>query len=289
MEHKKETKIVVAIENPSTLKAFKAQLKDKSSDIKFNVLISYPFIGGVASGFVYECRDMIKTLYLDSGAYSVHTGKIQITLSEYSKYINMFGDKFDHIITLDDDFDDPEHNQLNQKYLEENLPQGCKWKPIPAIHDEDALSEISSYYDEGHPYIGINCKRDDLDKVLEKVDEKYPDLKIHLFGNLKLKDLKRHKPYSADSAGWANMGKNYLVNYWDGKTVNVVDFSGKVGSKKSSSGTHYIAFSKKHPDFKKFLRATFNYDLNKLIGDADARFVVNLYYNWQLEQELNKK
>ena len=90
MGHKKETKIVVAIENPSILKAFKAQLKDKSSDIKFNVLISYPFIGGVASDFVSGCRDMIKTLYLDSGAYSVQTGKAQVSLSEYSKYINMF-------------------------------------------------------------------------------------------------------------------------------------------------------------------------------------------------------
>jgi hypothetical protein len=85
------------------------------------------------------------------------------------------------------------------------------------------------------------------------------------------------------------MSMNYLVNYWDGKTEHVVDFSGKVGSKKTSSATHYIDFSKKHPAFKKFLRETFNYDLNKLIGDADARFVVNLYYNWQIERELNKQ
>jgi hypothetical protein len=288
MGKNKKTKIVVAISRPDVLKAFRDNIQDKEADIKFNVMVSYAAINGVAYDFVCEQRDMIKTLYLDSGAYSANTGKVQITLSEYSKYINRFGDKFDYIITLDDDFDNPEHNQVNQKQLEENLPQGCKWKPIPAIHAKDALSEISSYYDEGHRYVGLNCQGRDLDDVLGKIGEKYLDLKLHLFGKLNRKILKKWKPFSADSAGWAHMAKNSLVYYWDGKAEHLVDFGENVSGKKSSPATHYIVFSEKHPDFKKFLRETFNYDLNKLIGDADARFVANLYFYWQLEQELNK-
>ena len=289
MINKKETKIVVAIEHPSTLKAFKAQLKDKSSDIKLNVLISYHHIGGVASDFVYECRDMIDTLYLDSGAYSVQTGKAQVSLSEYSKYINMFGDKFDYIFTLDDKFDDPEHNQLNQKQLEENLPQDCKWRPIPAIHDDDAISEIGIHYDKEHSYVGINCQKRDMDDVLGKIGEKYPDLRLHLFGNLNRKILKKWKPFSADSAGWAHMSKNSIVNYWDGKTEYLVDFGGKVGVKKTGPAIPYIEFVKDHSEFNDFVSDTFKFPLIDLIIKPEARFVMNLYFYWQLEQELNKQ
>ena len=84
------------------------------------------------------------------------------------------------------------------------------------------------------------------------------------------------------------MAKNYLVNYWDGKTEHLVDFGGNVNGKKKGKAIHYIKFAEKHPDFEIFLSDTFDYSMTDLASESDARFVVNLYFYWKLEQELNK-
>ena len=61
---------------------------------------------------------MINELYLDSGAFSVAGGRSKISVTEYCKYLKLYGDQFDQYFNLDDRFDDPAHNQSNQVYLD---------------------------------------------------------------------------------------------------------------------------------------------------------------------------
>ena len=102
----------------------------EKTEIKLNYLISYFYLDGQAYRITDVYRDMINKLYLDSGAFSVAGGRSKITVTEYSKYLKLYGDRFDQYFNLDDRFDDPDHNQYNQQYLEEHLPPDVK-KPIP--------------------------------------------------------------------------------------------------------------------------------------------------------------
>ena len=114
-------KVFAALDDAETVRKF----YDKTG-IKLNYLISYYYLGGQAYRLTKEYRKMIKELYLDSGAYSVEAGKSKITITEYLKYLSLYGDKFNQYFNLDDKFNDPEHNQSNQEYLESILPRDAK-------------------------------------------------------------------------------------------------------------------------------------------------------------------
>ena len=123
-----------------------------------------------------EYRSMINELYLDSGAFSVAGGRSKITVTEYSKYLKLFGDRFDQYFNLDDQFDNPDHNQHNQQYLEENLPEGTK-KPIPVVHDNnDPFAEFSYYVDLGHNYIAIGSTINIPDDTMAELKKPIPTL-----------------------------------------------------------------------------------------------------------------
>ena len=47
-------------------------------------------------------------------------------------------------------------------------------------------------------------------------------------------------------------------------------------------------FVKDHLEFNDFISDTFKFQLIELIVNPEARFVANLYFFWQFQQELNK-
>jgi len=253
-----------------------------ATKIKPNVMISYPYCKGNIYKLVVEYRDMIDNLYLDSGAFSIQKGKVSITVSEYRRFIRRYGHQFDAVFTLDDDFSNPDHNFNYQAYMEESMPKGAK-RPIPVIHDEKKpIEEFETYVEQGHDYIAIGSNKKLSDKVYEEIKEKFPDVKLHMFGNLNRKMLFTHRPYSADASTWVNQAGMGSIYYWDAidNTDYLINLGGRVNKDDFSTFKHKA-------ELESFLSEKFGYDQSRLLADTSARWIVNLYFFKQLEDILN--
>lgn len=250
--------------------------------IKLNILISYPYLKGQSFKLSDTYRGMINLLNLDSGAYSAFMGKSTIDVHGYFHYLNAYGRKYDGCFSLDDDFDDPGHNLLNQLYLEKGTVS-----PIPVVHDKiEPFEELEMYVGLDHSYIAVGSSGSSSmkDLLLTEAKEKYPDVKIHLFGDLDRKLLEKHRPFSADSAAWAHNASVGVVNYW--RTSENKGYSYNTGEKDSVKGTPHIKKSPFWEEIRSFLRDTFRYEYSDLLK-YETRWILNLYFNHQFESYLN--
>lgn len=265
----------------------------KKTHIKLNVLISYVYLrGGNTLKITKDYRHMIDNLCLDSGAFSVYTNKTNITRSEYLSYIQQVGDFFTTVFTLDDRFDDPDHNLCNQYFLEDGL-RDKTWRPVPSIHSEhDPFGEIETYVEQGHDYIALGSlgpkKKFDI-STLAAVKKKYPGIKFHLFGSLNRDILFKFRPYSADASSWSAMAENGFVYYWD--DIDEREYTIYLESRISTSMNPqkkllYSNFHHKN-QFDNFLNNTFGYTYKDLLNSAFPREIVNLYYLHQLQEIIN--
>ncbi|HQP26018.1 MAG TPA: hypothetical protein PLP16_12675 [Smithellaceae bacterium] len=255
-----------------------------------NVLISNAYQEGNLSKLTKAYRPMIGDLYLDSGAYSVFTGAKKISRHQYMLLLKKYGDLFTERFSLDDRFDDSYHNLLNQLDLEEKL-KDKSWKTIPVIHDfADPYGEFEMYVNYGHTYVALGSmgarKKIPLE-ILGKIRTNYPHIKIHMFGTLNFDMLKKYRPYSADSAGWAHeAGSGGSISYWrpsenKGYTYNMGGVESVV------SENNHVKKSPFYEEIEQFWRERFGFTYNSLLSDANERFIVNLYFFTQVEDYLN--
>ncbi len=266
----------------------------EKTGVKVNYMISYNYLRGQVHKLTKEYRHMFDLLYLDSGAYSVFTGKTKISVSEYSLWINRYGNLFDEVFNLDEDFSDPELNLRNQLYLVRNLPPGRK-KPIPVVHDpDDPFEEVKTYVGLGYDYIAIGSTMKSKDKLFNQIEKQYPNLKIHLFGDLNRKTLVTHKPYSADSSTFAQAAARGITLYWhQGEQkeyqLDLGERDKKADEKLGKEGGKAVQLRnfKYRKEFEEFLFKTFQYKSRDLMGPADAKWVVNCYFMKQLEDHVN--
>jgi len=253
--------------------------------IKLNILISYAYQEKNISYLTKKYRDKIGLLYLDSGAYSVITGKKKISVREYATFLSKYGDLFDACFNLDDRFDDIEHNLSNQEYLE-NALSNKSWKPVPVIHDaENPLNEFRMYAGD-YNFIALGsmgANKKIPRKQIEEIVKTYPNVKVHLFGQTNIKLLQQIKPYSADSAGWAHQaGKGGSIYYWrpsENKRYTY-PYGGLVGDNKK-----HIKNSPFWDEIAEFLKS-FGYK-EKDLQDYRARQIINLYSMVKFEEYVN--
>jgi hypothetical protein len=258
----------------------------EKTKIKMNVLTAYNYLPGQAYKLAKQYREMIESFYLDSSAYSVSRGKAGPSVSEYRRYIRRFGSYFDEVFSLDDDFNNPDHNFNNQVFLEKDLPEGAK-RPIPVIHDPDApLDEFSSYADQGYEYIAIGSNKKHSVEILNTMKETYPDVKIHLFGNLTRKVLMEHKPYSCDSASWAHQAGFGSINFWHAEDEKEYQIYLGEMDKKDKKFIHFNQFDHKQ-QLEAFLAETFQFEYRDLLTSSYNKWIVNLYFLKQLEDHIN--
>jgi len=279
-------KIFVATTNAEIIRKFY-----EKTTRKLNVMISYHYLKAQAYKLTSEYKNMIELLYLDSGAYSVFTGRSQMTVYEYRNYISLFGDKFDEIFSFDEDFFDPDHNWENQVYLENNLQQ-CTKRPIPVIHDsENPLEEIATYVEDGHSYIAMGSNNRVLpEEFYEQVKEQYPDLKLHLFGNLNREHLTKFKPFSADSASFLHQSTFGCFYYWDPqdeKEYNI--YVGAKDNAPTNENTFYYQEFHHKEALERFLREKLGFSFETLLNSTteDEIRILNLYFFKELEDRLN--
>jgi len=276
-------KIFAAIANAGTIKMFY-----KKTDIKLNYLISYFYLDGQAHKITKEYRKMIKSLFLDSGAYSAEAGNIKISVAEYRTYLKLYGGLFEEYFNLDDNFDDPELNQWNQEFIEKELPSDAK-KPIPVVHDnKNPFSEFRFYVDQGYDFIALGSTTPISDDVFERINKDYPNVKVHIFGRLDWDELIRHKPYSADAATWAHAAGNGNIMYWDRDEKEEHTIS--VGSRDRDDNVPHFKTFEHREKLEDFLHNTFKWDYGDLLkkGGAERRMMVNLFFNNEMEKHLNR-
>jgi len=273
--------IVNAIGNAEIVKMFFGK-----TGIKLNYLISYQYLKGQAYKLVKLYRHMIALLFLDSGAYSYSKGISKITLSEFSLYFNRYGTHFDEVFSFDQDFLDPEVNLRNQLYLVKNLPAGRK-PPIPVIHDpHDPFGELKSYQELGYSYVAIGSTQRIKDDVFKRIKEEYPDLKLHMFGTLNRKMLMTHRPYSADSTGYAQAAARGSILYWHPGEKKEYQIDVGERDKNDAKIPHFKKF-KYRREVEEFLFKTFNYEYRDLLVSTDAKWLTNCYFFKQLEDYIN--
>ena len=254
---------------------------------KLNIMISYHYLSGQAFKLAKEYRDRIDLLYLDSGAFSASTGRSKITVHAYLRYLKSFGHLFDQVFNFDDEFENPDHNLENQNILERGLA-GTGIKVIPVVHDlQGPVEEFGMYAESGHDYIAIGSNRQLTDAEHNKIKKAYPKVKIHMFGNFRRKMLFTHKPYSADSAAYADEAGTGNILYWD--PIDKKEYSIYVGGREKK-GTDFIHFKKfsHRKNLEKFLWETFKYDYQGLLNSLEAMWIVNMYFFTKLEDVINQ-
>lgn len=250
---------------------------------KINALCAYNYLPGNTLKLTTKYRQCINGLLLDSGAYSTTTGKANVNVSEYRRFVHQFGGWFDGCINFDNDFSCPENNFCNQVYLEEDLPK----KLIPVIHDyKDPIGEFRMYADAEYDYIAIGSNYKLKDTIYEKIEQEYPHVKVHILGKIDRKLLKKHRPYSCDSASYALAAGYGNIFYWDSKNKQEHRIYLEERENKNKKIKKYSTFDLKE-ELDTFLYDTFKFKYEDLICNAYNRYVVNLYYFQQIEDYIN--
>lgn len=203
---------------------------------KMDVLVSQLDRAGVTKMLEYEQQGLVKSLFIDSGAYSVHSQGFEKVskgrfatfdemVDEYIDYVNGLDDhiiavaQFDHIPGVfkqpkkpEDYVESAELSWQNFLYMYPKMKSPEKL--IAVFHQGEGFEHLGRMLDwrdpNGNPlpYIGISPSNDrsvgEKDVYLKEVYEyiaksSNPNVKTHLFGYTSLPGLPKFPWYTVDS------------------------------------------------------------------------------------------
>ena len=274
-------KIFQAIQKADTVLQFY-----EKTQIKLNYLIAFNYIGKQMEKLTKDYREMIDTLYLESGGYAVRQGKARVILSQYADYLQSYGHLFDRFTSLDNKHNDLPHNLSNLLYLQENLPE-IKDRLIPVLHEpQDYFQEIKSLADLGFDYVAIGTPKKIKDAVFEQTRKELPQMKLHLLGKLNRQILIKHRPDSADASSWLRAAVYGMVHYWHPEEHKEYRIYVGEGAIKNKSIVRYKNFQYKE-QLDELITGTFEYTPQDIVASLEARSMLNLYFYKQLENYIN--
>jgi hypothetical protein len=155
-----------------------------------------------------------RTVFLDSGAFSMHTKGIEVDLDAYVDFVKTNHDILHLVSNLDHIGEGKEQETYaNQKYLE---GQGIKVQPVFHVRDRDEW--LLRYLDEGYDYIFIGGMVPESTQYLQsRLDDlwgKYlidghgqARVRVHGFGLTVLPLMERYPWFSVDSTSWVLTGR----------------------------------------------------------------------------------
>ena len=174
-----------------------------------------------------------RKIFVDSGAFSVHTKGKTVDVDEYIQYVNDRKGAFQAIAqvdtipgefgkpkTLQQLAEAPEGSWQNYLYMRERvIDVDCL---LPIFHQGEDFKHLvrmlEATFDGKHiPYIGISPANDVAQKHKEQwistvfkviKQSSNPKVKTHAFGMTSLPVLEKYPFYSADSTGWIMTGAN---------------------------------------------------------------------------------
>ena len=252
-----------------------------------DILVSQLDRSSIKSAIDYCKEGIAKQLFIDSGAFSVHTGKATVDLEEYIEYVNSIDEYVSAIAQLDtipgkfgqpkspEDYEESARKSWeNYLYMRKRLKSPEKL--IYVFHygeSFDHLKEVLEWRDEnGVPlqYIGVSPANDTsqgtkdvyMDNVYGIIAKSSnPNVKTHLFGMTALESLSRVPAYSADSVSHrlrSAYGKIYTERW------GVISVSNRARSSKVKSGMSFIDSS---DDYNKEELRKYLSNLNLTIED----------------------
>jgi hypothetical protein len=219
------------------------------------------------------------SLFLDSGAFSAWSKKIEIDIYEYIKFIKEHEQYIDVYAVLDNILD-PEKTLKNQKIMEK---EGLL--PLPCFHFGEDIKYLE-YYLNNYDYIALGgmvpISSKDLNEWLDNLFKNFicdklgfPKIKIHGFGMTSLKLMLRYPWYSVDSTSWvmtSRMGGIYIPRYKSGRWI-YDENSWKVSistrsPNKSEAGQHINTF----PEIQKIHIINYFSEKGYVLGKSEFRF-----------------
>ena len=190
-----------------------------------DILISQLDRSAIKKAIEWKKEGFCRWLFIDSGAFSIHTGNATTTVDEYIEYLNSIDDYIDVFAQLDtipgkfqkpkskeDYLESAKKSWENYLYMRTKVKSPSKLMPVFHFgEDFSALRNMLEWKDEsGHhlDYIGISPANDVHQEVknsyLREVSDvikasSNPNVKTHLYGMTSLDSLSKYPCYSADS------------------------------------------------------------------------------------------
>lgn len=212
---------------------FSGSLTDSMHDYLVNmkdfqpldILISQLDRSAIKKTIEWKHQGFCKTLFIDSGAFSIHTGKAKVTVDEYIDYLNSIDDDIDVFAQLDtipgklnqpkspQDYEESARKSWeNYLYMRSRVKSPKKLMPV--YHQGEDISALKNMLewtdDSGNhlEYVGISPANDITVNIrniyLNNVNDTIkassnPNVKTHLYGYTSLEGLSKIACYSADS------------------------------------------------------------------------------------------
>ena len=205
------------------------RMHDMLLDLKdfepLDILVSQLDRNGVKQALLWKSEGFCRWMFVDSGAFSVHTGQATVTQDEYIEYINSIIDQADIFAQLDtipgkfqkpkssqDYIDSAEKSWSNFLHMRSVVKD--KNKIMPVYHfgeDTKYLQRMLEYRDEcgdALEYIGLSPANDaSVQARMLYLKNMYdiikassnPNVKTHVYGFTSLNAMSKFPCYSADS------------------------------------------------------------------------------------------
>lgn len=228
-----------------------------------DILISQLDRSAIKKAIEWKKEGFCKFLFIDSGAFSIHTGNADTTQEEYVDYINSIDEYVDVCAQLDtipgkfgqpkskEDYDESARKSWeNFLWMRQRMKSPNKLMPVFHFgEDFSVLDKMLSWKDEnGHllDYVGISPANDTsqsnknayLQNVADTISKsENPNVKTHLYGMTSLDALSKYPCYSADS-----ISHRLISGYAKILSVNfgVISVSKKSRSVKNKSNMSFI-------------------------------------------------
>lgn len=191
----------------------------------FDILVSQLDRSAISKTIEWKHQGFCRYLFIDSGAFSVHTGKANVTADEYIEYLNSIDDDIEICAQLDtipghfgqpksqEDYEESARKSWeNYLYMRSKLKSPEKLMPVFHFGESfDALGNMLSWKDENGnklDYVGISPANDasqaqkniylrEVADYIAKSDN--PTVKTHLYGMTSIDALSKYPCYSCDS------------------------------------------------------------------------------------------
>lgn len=267
----------------------------------FDVLVSQLDRSSIDAMLKYQANGIVNKLFIDSGAFSVHTGKATVDLEEYIDYINSIDDHIAAVAQLDtipgtfgkpkskEDYEESAKKSWeNFLYMFDRLKSPHKL--IPVFHYGESFSVLQSMLEwrdrTGKPlnYVGISPANDTAQKTknvyMKNVydiiaQSSNPNVKTHLFGMTALDALSKVPCYSADSISHRLMGAYGKVLIPE---FGVISVSKRTRTSKTKSNMSFLdtADTVAMDKLKAYL-SSLNVTLEEIQDSHSARCAVSMY------------
>ena len=275
-----------------------------------DILISQIDRSAIKKAITWKQDGFCRWLFIDSGAFSIHTGKAKTTVDEYIEYLNSIDEYFDvcaQLDTIPGKFGQPksaeDYEQSAKKSWENFLYMRSKVKSpdkvMPVFHfgeDFSALRNMLEWVDENGQhldYIGISPANDaavsDKNIYIREVNDviaasSNPNVKTHLYGYTSLEGLSKLACYSADS-----ISHRLISGYAKVLSVNfgVISVSKRSRTAKTKSNMSFIELADEY-NMKKLTDEieALGFTLEQIQESSSARVVMTMH---NIQQLINGK